>query len=131
MRARSSLTGFHRAASGVCAAAAVLLGTSVSAATSTPPPTAKISYDTGVLTAWSDDGARSRVAIRDASGSRTFAMADGLSLNGKHLKCTKAPSCSGWPKNVVVGKTRVRVGYYTDPHMKNRRVAQAVTSQGL
>ncbi len=102
---------------------------SVSAAPTTPPA---MRYATGVLVSWSATEARPLFTIRGASGAVTFAASRGLTIDGKAVICDPhAPTrhytivgCNDFPGDIHLGRTRVRVAYYSGT---SRPIAQTIT----
>jgi hypothetical protein len=87
------------------------------------PPNAEMHYRSGVLMAFGAGMHSGGAELRDASG-RTFEYFTGwpMYIDGKQTHCAIPPRggarfdpilCEGgWPANVIIGATRVRVYYW-------------------
>ncbi|MBD5654163.1 MAG: hypothetical protein IAI50_03155 [Candidatus Eremiobacteraeota bacterium] len=96
---------------------------------------------TGVLTDFGIGNKSGSLTLKTAAGSRTFYVSEHIMLDGKPIACDHPPapgfrpsaiSCSSWPKNVVIGRTQVRVTYWTQtrPDLHERvQVAERIDSQ--
>jgi hypothetical protein len=97
------------------------------------PAIAEVHYRTGVMTDWEVGNKAGWAAIRDAAGN-TFGYFTGwpMFIDGKQTHCAIAPRrgirfdpivCDGgWPADVVIGVTRVRVYYWHDVTPWGQRV---------
>jgi hypothetical protein len=89
------------------------------------PPNAEIRYRTGVLIGFGAGNKAGSATIKDVSG-RTHAYFWGwpIFIDGKQTRCAFPPLpgirfdstlCSGgWPADIIIGTTRVRVYYWHD-----------------
>jgi hypothetical protein len=89
------------------------------------PANANIRYRTGVLTDWEVGNKSGWASIRDAAGNK-FGYLTGwpVFIDGKQTHCAIAPRpgvqfdpmvCDGgWPADMIIGLTRVRVYYWHD-----------------
>ncbi len=102
------------------------------------PANVEIRYRTGVLTDWEVGNKSGWASIRDAAGNR-FGYFTGWPayIDGKQTHCAIAPRpgvrfdpivCDGgWPADMVIGVTRVRIYYWHDVTPWGQHVA--VTDQ--
>jgi len=112
---------------GPCAAAGLAAGENKPAISQsffpTRPPHIEIHFRTGVLIEYGVGNKSGSATIRDAAG-RTYRyfLGSPLNINGRQIHCASpiVPGVrfdrflceSGWPVDVVIGVTRVRVYYW-------------------
>jgi hypothetical protein len=124
----------------ILCAATVAVATPARADFPTPPPNVRLHTARGVLTDWGAGNRSGGLTIRTASGKRVFALSTGITINGKPVVCAFPPRggkprdpvmCDSWPSNVVIGKTPVRVSYWTNARAgdpSERDVAQSLAT---
>jgi hypothetical protein len=86
------------------------------------PVAAHLEQATGVLTDFGIGNRSGSLTLKTSAGNRTFYVSEHIMLDGKPVECDHPPapgfrpsaiSCSSWPKNVVIGRTQVRVKFWT------------------
>jgi len=95
----------------------------------------------GILTEYGIGNGTGEFSIRNSSGKRIdFFLAYPTYINGRVYACERPPApnerfdssqCRAWPKNVVIGSTKVRITYWwmVPPGSSERvRVSDAIRS---
>ncbi len=97
------------------------------------PTTAKLETATGVITAYGVGNSSGSLTVEDAAGTHDFYIAQKITLEGKPIVCQSPPSpgftpskdeCPYWPKDVVLGQTKVRIRYWTQVRPDSGETAQ-------
>ena len=96
-----------------------IAGAATTAASAWPKPYAgqKLHAEIGVLRMFGNGNRAGGLEIRTAGGvSQTFSTTLKTTWNRKRIACWQPPTaqtpCAEWPKNIIVGRTSVRVTYW-------------------
>jgi hypothetical protein len=118
------VTAFARAAVFVMLACAIAPSGARGDAFPVRPAHVRLLAVDGVLLSWAIGNGNGGIAIRSRDGrTRLFTVTDAIVVDGTPVRCAYAPkpgeardpdACSFWPRNLLLGKTNVRVSYWRD-----------------
>jgi len=99
------------------------------------PRDAIVGTFTGTIERYAIGTGRGELAVANHGHVTTFAMSYPYKINGRIIRCHQAPRpayrppkfvCSDWPSSVILGRSEVRVNYWTT--MEQGSVAKASDS---